>query len=361
MSEESGIWCAERWLDCILESREVRVKVRKGRVIAKRGRVGDIRVQSGLATAQVSDDSGALYNTRVRMPAFDDDVWEDIVERLQEEVAHSAVLMTGRITEDMMDLFDAAGAELFPYDLQDLTYFCTCSDMSTMCVHAAALHFALADAIGADPFVLLEFRGRTRGWLTEQLKGESLQEILAGSEESGGEGDATEDVQELAKTYWEAGVLPHLAFRMGQRELDGDETLPVVRALGPGPGETPADLIAEALTPVVVISQRQLVDIVERYLDADPGSLDTPDPTVATSMDDVLVAAAYQHGSLTTTFVSDALGVSQSEARRYLRWLVEEGRLVQVGRARGTRYMPTDMANPDEIVVERSEEGASAE
>ena len=40
---------------------------------------------------------------------------------------------------------------------------------------------------------------------------------------------------------------------------------------------------------------------------------------------------------------------------------VEEGRLVQVGRARGTRYMPTDMANPDEIVVERSEEGASAE
>lgn len=361
MSEESGIWCAERWLDCILESREVRVKVRKGRVIAKRGRVGDIRVQSGLATAQVSDDSGALYNTRVRMPAFDDDVWEDIVERLQEEVAHSAVLMTGRITEDMMDLFDAAGAELFPYDLQDLTYFCTCSDMSTMCVHAAALHFALADAIGADPFVLLEFRGRTRGWLTEQLKGESLQEILAGSEESVGEGDATEDVQELAKTYWEAGVLPHLAFRMGQRELDGDETLPVVRALGPGPGETPADQIAEALTPVVVISQRQLVDIVERYLDADPGSLDTPDPTVATSMDDVLVAAAYQHGSLTTTFVSDALGVSQSEARRYLRWLVEEGRLVQVGRARGTRYMPTDMANPDEIVVERSEEGASAE
>ena len=101
------------------------------------------------------------------------------------------------------------------------------------------------------------------------------------------------------------------------------------------------------------------MDIVERYLDADPGSLDTPDPTVATSMDDVLVAAAYQHGSLTTTFVSDALGVSQGEARRYLRWLVEEGRLVQVGRARGTRYVPTDMADPDDIVVERPEDAAS--
>lgn len=361
MSEESGIWCAERWLDCILESRDLRVKVRKGRVIAKRGRVGDIRIQSGLATAQVNDDSGALYNTRVRQTPFDDEVWEAIVESLQEEVAHSAVLMTGRITEDMMDLFDAAGAELFPYDLQDLTYFCTCSDMDTVCVHASALHFALSDAIGADPFVLLEFRGRTRGWLTEQLKGASIQEILAQGAETRADTDATEGVQELAKSYWEAGVLPHLAFRMGQRELDGDETLPVLRALGPGPGETSADLIAEALTPVVVISQRQLVDIVDRYLDADPGSLDAPDPTVATSMDDVLVAAAYQHGSLTTTFVSDALGVSQSEARRYLRWLVEEGRLVQVGRARGTRYVPTDMANPDEIIIEKPDDSALAD
>ena len=361
MSEESGIWCADRWLDCILESRDLRVKVRKGRVIAKRGRVGDIRIQSGLATAQVNDDSGALYNTRVRQTPFDEEVWEDIVESLQEEVAHSAVLMTGRITEEMMDLFDAAGAELFPYDLQDLTYFCTCSDMDTVCVHACALHFALSDAMGVDPFVLLEFRGRTRGWLTEQLKGASTQDLLAQGAEVTGDTAATEDVQQLAKSYWEAGVLPHLAFRMGQRELDGDETLPVLRALGPGPGETSADLIAEALTPVVVISQRQLVNIVDRYLDADPGSLDAPDPTVATSMDDVLVAAAYQHGSLTTTFVSDALGVSQSEARRYLRWLVEEGRLVQVGRARGTRYMPTDMANPDEVVVEQPDDSALAD
>jgi uncharacterized Zn finger protein len=358
MSDESGIWVSERWLDCVLESRELRVKVRKGKVIAKRGRVGDIRVRPGLATATVSEDSGALHNVRVRQAPFGDDVWEDIVERLQEEVAHTAVLMTGRITSEMMDLFEASGAELFPFDVQDLTYFCTCSDMGTMCDHAAAMHFALADAIGADPFVLLEFRGRTRGWLTEQLKSASTHDLLAQGLDAPSEPDATEDVQELARTYWEAGVLPHLAFRMGQRELEGDETLPVVRALGPGPGETEADIIAEVLTPIIVIGQRQLVDIVDRYVDAEPGSGDTPDPTVATSMDDVLVAAAYQHGSLTTTFVSDALGVSQSEARRYLRWLVEEGRLVQVGRARGTRYVPTDIADPDEIVVD-DESGSS--
>ena len=122
MSDESGIWVSERWLDCVLESRELRVKVRKGKVIAKRGRVGDIRVRPGLATATVSEDSGALHNVRVRQAPFGDDVWEDIVERLQEEVAHTAVLMTGRITEEMMDLFEASGAELFPFDVYPLAF-----------------------------------------------------------------------------------------------------------------------------------------------------------------------------------------------------------------------------------------------
>ena len=33
---------------------------------------------------------------------------------------------------------------------------------------------------------------------------------------------------------------------------------------------------------------------------------------------------------------------SNTEARRHLQWLVQEGRLEVVGRARGTKYIPTD-------------------
>ena len=68
----------------------------------------------------------------------------------------------------------------------------------------------------------------------------------------------------------------------------------------------------------------------------------------AESMDDVLVAAAHQHGALTTSLVAGALGISNTEARRYLQWLVQEGRLEVVGRARGTKYVPSDEA-ADEV------------
>ncbi|MGM0576843.1 MAG: IS66 family insertion sequence element accessory protein TnpA [Myxococcota bacterium] len=64
--------------------------------------------------------------------------------------------------------------------------------------------------------------------------------------------------------------------------------------------------------------------------------------TGAESLDDLLVAAAGRHGYLKTGMVADALDVSSATARRYLKWLVEEGRLRRVGKKRGTRYFPAD-------------------
>lgn len=60
------------------------------------------------------------------------------------------------------------------------------------------------------------------------------------------------------------------------------------------------------------------------------------------SLDDLLVAAAEQHGELSAAQVADAIGVTTRKARQYLRWLVEEGRLKTVGRTKATRYLPGD-------------------
>jgi len=48
------VWWSQRWMDCVMEARELRARVRKGRVLARRGRVGAIEVRPGLVTAQVS-------------------------------------------------------------------------------------------------------------------------------------------------------------------------------------------------------------------------------------------------------------------------------------------------------------------
>jgi predicted HTH transcriptional regulator len=131
-----------------------------------------------------------------------------------------------------------------------------------------------------------------------------------------------------------------LAFVMRMDEVRDGDTLPVVRALGVGPSGTSADIIADTLTPVIRVACERLLKTVDRVVDAQPVA-----PNVASeseSMEEVLVAAAHQHGALTTSLVAGALGISNTEARRYLQWLVQEGRLEVVGRARGTKYIPTD-------------------
>ncbi|MGM0574983.1 MAG: FaeA/PapI family transcriptional regulator [Myxococcota bacterium] len=346
MKSES-VWWAQRWLDPILDSKELRQKVRKGRIVARRGRVGDLEVRPGLITATVEEDSGVVREVRVRQPMIHEEVWDGVVERLAGEAAHAATLLSGRISREMLHFFEEAGAELFPFDHHDLTFFCTCGDDSPVCVHAVAAHFAAAEAMEGDPLLLLEFRGRNRDTLLGHLRdtGPSVLEPEQGSQ--GSIPDDTEPLDALMEGYWDAGMVPHLAFRLSAGDLEEDEALPVVRALGPGPAETPGEVIADVLAPIVRMGRRRIDQIVEQVADDDVP--EAPDPTSADSLDDLLVAAAWQHGSLTSGFVADALGVSSVEARRYLHWLCEEGRLRKVGRARGTRYIPVGANDvPDE-------------
>jgi hypothetical protein len=63
------------------------------------------------------------------------------------------------------------------------------------------------------------------------------------------------------------------------------------------------------------------------------------------------MAAAIRQGHLTTTTVAQALGVTVREAREFLQFLVNAGKLAIVGRARGTRYVPVKVEDDDEVDV----------
>lgn len=341
VTEAPVAWWAQRWADPLEESRELRQKVRKGRVLTRRGRVTELTVRPGLVTAMVAEDTGVPSSVRLRQPVIQEAVWARVVERIARSAGQASQLLQGRITEQMVAFFEEEGAELFPFDQHDLTYFCTCRDDAAICVHAVAVHYALADVINGDPLLLCEFRGRSRGDLMGALRG-ARTTVIDDSSAGPAESDDTESAESLAATYWNAGIIPHLAFRLSAGDLEEGEALPVIRALGPGPGEISPDEIADVLAPIVRMGRKRVEELVEQVTEDDVP--DAPNPTSAESLDDVLVAAAYQHGSLTSSFVADALGISVLEARRYLQWLVDEGRLTQVGRARGTKYVPLEAA-----------------
>lgn len=340
-------WLGARWLSPLLEYRELRLAVRRGRVLARKGWVRNLTVKPGQFAADVQNDSGAMSSVSVRMKIVSDLVWQQVVSRIAAEAALAADLLQGRVTERLASVFEEEGYELFPFDLTDLANFCNCREDSVVCTHAIATHFDFVRLMSADPTVLLEFRGRTKAQLISEVRASRKAgsgEVPAGGaegEEAPGPSGLEAPTATLLDGFWERGVIPHLAFRIERAELKSTDSLPVVRALGPGPGDVPPEDVIRVLAPLLRTGRKRVDAILDRVeIQGDPGGGEVPDPVLANGLDEMLVAAAHQHGSLTSGFVAKALGISPKEARQYLQWLVEEGRLSVVGRARGTRYLP---------------------
>ena len=113
-----------------------------------------------------------------------------------------------------------------------------------MCVHSVALHFAIADAIGNDPFVLTEFRGQSREALMTALR--SARDLVKADPADAEQSEAIdhESVDGLKKRFWKTPSLPHMAFTLRTGDARQSEVLPVVRALGKAPIDTPAETVA---------------------------------------------------------------------------------------------------------------------
>ena len=324
-----------RWLKPILSASELRSQVRRGRVIARKGWVDRLTVRPGLITAEVKNDTGGISSVKLRQGAIDDRAWDEVIQAMAEEAGRAARLLGGNLSPDMLGTFDDAGVDLFPFDVRDITNFCSCREDTNVCTHAVATHFAVADAIAADPFVLFEFRGRARDNLIEQLK--DLRSVSLSGADSDGEPEQTEPAAAVKDGYWDRGVVPTFAFRFGTTSLRGEDGFPVIRALGPGPSDIPPETVADVLAPLARVARSRLDVVVEPMPEEE--STDAPDPFESMDLGDLLVAAAHQHGTLSSGFVAEALDVTVQQARRYLQWLVQEGRLDVRGRARATRYV----------------------
>jgi uncharacterized Zn finger protein len=331
-------WLPERWLAPITEASELRTQLRKGRVLARKGCVGDLEVRPGLVTAIVKSEGGGGASVKIRQPPIADAWWDDALDRLAQQAGHAAALLAGRMSRATLSVFEDVGIDLFPFDLRDLANFCSCLEQTTVCTHAAATHLVLADAMAADPFVLFEFRGRPKEQLLDGLRARRSGPAGPTVEEPEAAREDTEDGSALLDGYFDRGPLPAIAFHFqpgnGEPQDDG---LAVIRALGPGPSAVPPEAVALVLAPLVRIARQRVERLTEQVADVDTSGRD---PGAAGGLDDLLVAAARQAGHLTSSGVAELLHIPQQEARRYLQWLVQEGRLLQVGRARGTRYEP---------------------
>ncbi|MFE9694680.1 hypothetical protein [Micromonospora sp. NPDC005806] len=162
-------WWSRRFLE-VLESFALGTRLTRGRAYARRGQVLRLDVAPGLVTASVQGSRPDPYPVRIGLAAYPDEVWDRIEAELAGQAFFSARLLAGDLPPELEELFAAAGAPLFPATVDELDQHCGCPDFAVPCKHLAASFYLLAEAFDADPFQLLQWRGRNRAELLDRLR-----------------------------------------------------------------------------------------------------------------------------------------------------------------------------------------------
>src|SRR5690349_20844619 len=119
---------------------------------------------------------------------------------------------------------------------------------------------------------LLAFRGRDKTWLEDEVRerrGGTPQPSRKESRPTGDgakaaapktgrngrvaerSGEPHEPAIALKEGFWQKSELPNITFHLEGEDLPEEEAFPIVRALGPGPGDTPPEEVAAALLPLL--------------------------------------------------------------------------------------------------------------
>jgi uncharacterized Zn finger protein len=154
-------WWSRRFIE-VLESYGLGTRLQRGRRYARQGQVVSLDVSPGLLTAQVQGSRRTPYVVTVVVSSPSQRQWRVVDDALRSRVGLTAHLLAGEVPAELEEVFTQAKASLFPGRWRDLKARCSCPDSANPCKHIAAVLYLFADRLDADPWMLLEWRGRSR-------------------------------------------------------------------------------------------------------------------------------------------------------------------------------------------------------
>jgi len=160
-------WWGQAWLRAVEDTSLDTGPLKRGRRLARAGRVGPITVSPGRITAQVTDSDG-VYHTAVFVDRLDDGEWRRFLDEVAAKAGHLAALLDRDMPHELVEAAAQADVRLLP-GIGDLRAECDCPDWE-LCQHAAAVCSQAAWLLDADPFLLLLLRGRAQRELTDELR-----------------------------------------------------------------------------------------------------------------------------------------------------------------------------------------------
>ena len=163
----AGTWWGKAWVRAVEESAYGEEELRRGRRLARAGRVGTITVSPGqfLAAVEEGDD---VQTVSGRVPVLDAAGLAALTETVAAESGRIAALLAGDLPHGLVEHAEESGVELLPYG-GELATRCSCEPWTDPCSHALAVLQQLTWLIEADPFVLFALRGMERDDLLARL------------------------------------------------------------------------------------------------------------------------------------------------------------------------------------------------
>lgn len=151
-------WWGQRWI-ALIEQNMSGPRLGRGRSYAASGQVAELRLGAGVVSATVQGANPQPYRIEIRLQTLAEDGRNRILAVLHQQPMLAARLLVRELPPELEQIFRAEGCPLFPERAEDLEMHCSCPDWTSLCKHAAAVSFLLAEAVDRDPLLLLALRG----------------------------------------------------------------------------------------------------------------------------------------------------------------------------------------------------------
>lgn len=220
-------WWARAVASAAEESAYDPADLTKGAGLARKGAVGEVRVEPGRVVAAVVEGEEPA-TVEVTLPVLEDEEAQTLAEVLSSAVGWTAGLLQGEVPPGLDEALEEAGVELLPYGGFEAR--CTCEAWVDPCPHALALLTQVAWLVDAEPLVLLHLRGLDRAALVDRVASTA---VGAGSDAAGPDAGPVDSDLEVAleaaervATWLEQERWDPSAPALGDGGDDGDEASP---------------------------------------------------------------------------------------------------------------------------------------
>ncbi|MBP2329961.1 putative Zn finger protein [Kibdelosporangium banguiense] len=165
----ANAWWSQRFIT-VLEQLQLGGRMTRGKTYARSGQVMSLDISAGKVIAQVQGSRPKPYAVKLISKPLSAGQWDLVTEKLAGKALFAAKLLAGEMPPEIEEIFAELGIPLFPAAARDLPMHCSCPDWAVPCKHVAAVCFLLAERFDDDPFLIFEWRGRSKTELLSRLR-----------------------------------------------------------------------------------------------------------------------------------------------------------------------------------------------